>query len=890
MGKRERRERAEEALRRLRTTLNQALGAAAGTREAAESAKRRLEFERRVHGVGFVAAARDQDIAELRADPELAEVWARLAAERADSYAEWRAAGLDPVRALVANETPGPSGRPWSEWLGRVGTDPGVSSPRLWRVGTARVEEADPGDEFPLAVPLLDHANLRLNSVPESRPAVESIVETLLLRLLSTFTPGLLRVHLWDIGHLINPLPNLQAFSDNGLMAVHDATRLDSLLAALALHIRKVHAKLRREGVATLREGSRLAGHRLEPWRVAVLFGNGERLDDELWRELNRVARTGPEAGVHLILVDMPVSASGPMETITFTGAETATASVTGVGIEVRPDPPLPAARVSRAAGMVGTEAKAMRGRERSFTDLLPARLGTGSSRDELRTVIGFDEGDPIDLVLGDATPHALVAGPSGSGKTNFLYALLGGLAARYPPSELELYLLDFKEGVSFAGLTPGRKDESWLPQARLVGVNVNTDREFGLALLRFLARELARRAEAAKRQEVTKLAELREAEPDVPWPRIVAVIDEFQALFNARDQITQQAASLLEDVARRGRSQGIHLVLASQDIAGIEAFWGKPAVYDQCTLRIAMPKAKRVLTDNNFAPLDLPRWHAVVNHESGVPHGNEIAHVPDASSRGTFDVLQRELYERLRPTVQPRLFDGGRRPELAGAAAYRAGQGPLLGQVIAVADSAATFRVAPVPGRNLAVLGTAQEDALSVMDSAALSLGRLVRPGEVEFSLWCPVQTLEPHVKTVADALTRIGHRVDTEFTAEKVQLTEGPRFVFFYAVDAAGLDSAGVDRLRALLKHGPAQHVHTFGWWRGVSRLKETLGFGGADDVGAWVALDVQGAELNTLSAGQLVDWSPRPHRAIHFDRSTHSRPDVLIPFDTASALEDR
>ena len=49
----------------------------------------------------------------------------------------------------------------------------------------------------------------------------------------------------------------------------------------------------------------------------------------------------------------------------------------------------------------------------------------------------------------------------------------------------------------------------------RLVGINVNTDREFGLALLRFLAEELRRRADAAKKHEVTKLAELRAGRPD---------------------------------------------------------------------------------------------------------------------------------------------------------------------------------------------------------------------------------------------------------------------------------------------------------------------------------------------------------------------------------------
>ena len=60
-------------------------------------------------------------------------------------------------------------------------------------------------------------------------------------------------------------------------------------------------------------------------------------------------------------------------------------------------------------------------------------------------------------MTLADASPHALVGGPSGSGKTNLLLTMIASLAARYSPDELELYLLDFKEGVSFAQFAPGR-------------------------------------------------------------------------------------------------------------------------------------------------------------------------------------------------------------------------------------------------------------------------------------------------------------------------------------------------------------------------------------------------------------------------------------------------
>ena len=278
-------------------------------------------------------------------------------------------------------------------------------------------------------------------------------------------------------------------------------------------------------------------------------------------------------------------------------------------------------------------------------------------------------------LTLGDYPPHALIGGPSGTGKTNLIFAWIGALAARYSPAELEFYLLDFKEGVSFARFAQGRRDPSWLPHMRLVGINVNTDREFGLALLRFLAEELRRRADAAKKHEVTKLAELRAVDPTGHWPRIVAVVDEFQMLLAGRDVVAREAADLLEDLARRGRSQGIHLVLASQDVRGIEALWGRPALVAQFTLRIALPKALRILAERNDAAQSLPRHHAVVNAESGMAEGNEVARIPSASDWETWSELAapavadapagRGAGPALRRRRDP---PAGRRPGLPGA------------------------------------------------------------------------------------------------------------------------------------------------------------------------------------------------------------------------------
>ena len=60
---------------------------------------------------------------------------------------------------------------------------------------------------------------------------------------------------------------------------------------------------------------------------------------------------------------------------------------------------------------------------------------------------------------------------------------------------------------MSFTEFVPTDRDPSWLPHARAVGIE--SDREYGLAVLRELRREAQRRATALKRHGVTKLADL---------------------------------------------------------------------------------------------------------------------------------------------------------------------------------------------------------------------------------------------------------------------------------------------------------------------------------------------------------------------------------------------
>ena len=515
------------------------------------------------------------------------------------------------LAAVAAARAPGAAGAPWSEWMPTTAT----TAP-LQRIGAIDHPECD--DAVPALVPLLDRAHLWLAG---DRSTVDGVLAALVLRALGATRPGDVRVAIYDPERLGGSLPGFAPLVAAGLVTYVGPGGLTDLLDGLVEDVRRINESVLGGDHASLAGlAAANGGRRSEPWRLAVFLGDAataEELTAAQRAQLDRIARTGVPCGVHLLVRGLPVPTGPAVERIRVTGGTARAACLADLPVLLDPPP-----RVERVAAFCrGLADRVLAGPAPiRFADLLPDKPWTESSAAALLAPVGADDsGAPAEVLLGDDPPHALVGGPSGSGKTNLLYAWLGGLCARYSPDELALYLLDFKEGVSFARFAPSPRDPSWLPHVRLVGVNVNNDREFGLALLRHLGEELRRRARAAKRYEAAKLAELRAEDPGGHWPRIVAVVDEFQVLLGGRDAVTAEAVTLLEDLARRGRSQGIHLVLASQDVSGIEALWGRSGLVGQFTLRIALPKARRILHETNLAAETVPRHCAVVNAESGV-------------------------------------------------------------------------------------------------------------------------------------------------------------------------------------------------------------------------------------------------------------------------------
>ncbi|MFC3386944.1 FtsK/SpoIIIE domain-containing protein, partial [Couchioplanes caeruleus subsp. azureus] len=788
---------------------------------------------------------------------------------------------------------PGAAGLPWPRWRATPAGSP-APAPQL-RVGRLLLPY---DDEVPALVPLLDHGHVVVRGHDATG---DDVVAGLLLRALGGAEPGRITLTGYDPEQLGGGLAGFAPLAPAGVLRFVGPGGLGALLDELVDHVRRINETVLAGEHSSLRELAAATGRRPEPWRVAILLGGGR--PDELSRhergQLDRILRTGAACGVHLIVRDLPVTDGPGIETIDAVPGDEARLSGTG-DLSVRLDPGPPPAVVTRTCRQIA-DAVAAGPAPVALDSLLPEREWQESSARALTAPLGDSpQGAPVHVTLSDYPPHALIAGPSGTGKTNLIYAWMGALAARYSPAELAFYLLDFKEGVSFARFAPGRRDPSWLPHVRLVGVNVNTDREFGLALLRFLGAELRSRADAAKRHEVTNLAELRAEDPAGAWPRIVAVVDEFQVLLAGRDAVAAEAVELLEDLARRGRSQGIHLVLASQDVSGIEALWGRPALVAQFSLRIALPRARRVLAEQNTAADVLPRYHAVVNADSGATEANRVVRVPDAGDRERWSDLQHRLWRR-RPQElpPPRLFDGDAIPRLDDSPDFRAfAAGPhaapvvLLGETIDVEARSARTVLRRAPGRNIAIMGTRVDEACAILHTAARSLAAQFAPGAAQFAVAC----LDADAHAAVEALRGVlpadtgyydGDTVgflleDAASRAAEGTAGDRPLHLLLYAVDAA--PPAAQELLRRILRQGPERRVHVLGWWRGASLLRDTLGGQASrtDVIGTWVALDVHGSELAPYYPGHGSPvWYPRPWRALHFDRSVHRGAEVIIPY---------
>ncbi|WP_121054101.1 FtsK/SpoIIIE domain-containing protein [Helicobacter pylori] len=275
----------------------------------------------------------------------------------------------------------------------------------------------------------------------------------------------------------------------------------------------------------------------------------------------------------------------------------------------------------------------------------------TKSSQYEVSVPVGWDiNHTEVCFEIGNAQNHTLICDHSGSGKSNFLHVLIQNLAFYYDPYEVQLFLLDYKEGVEFNAYT-----DPILEHARLVSVASSVG--FGVSFLSWLCGEMEKRSNLFKQFKVKDLSDYRKHDK---MPRLIVVVDEFQVLFNSSSKETGAVNRYLTDLLKKGRSYGVHLVLATQTMRGGEI---DSSIKAQIANRIALPMdaedSAKILDDDVACEIQKPE--GIFNNNGGHQKYHTKMSIPKAPDdfKSFLTKIHTEFNQRNLTPIDRKIYNG---------------------------------------------------------------------------------------------------------------------------------------------------------------------------------------------------------------------------------------
>jgi S-DNA-T family DNA segregation ATPase FtsK/SpoIIIE len=567
---------------------------------------------------------------------------------------------------------------PWDEQIWKAyGPDTAAKPPKVFRVGTLNQKKL--ADNYAtLAVP----AMVRLTGKTQhlvflvrgaaKQTALEAM-ESVCLRLLATFAPGDLQFTFIDPVGLGNNVAGFMKLSEalRGAKAWTETDQIRRQMEDLTAHMEMVFQKYLTNEYKTIDDYNAKAGLVAEPYRFLVVANFPVNFTEDTANRLLSIASNGPRTGVHIIavvdseqiggnrlrefdlndllrtatVIEMNDKDEWQIRELNQLMPKTSSDRIRGYSLVLDK---LPAVKLMNEGIIQPINQHADRIRDRvrvEFAEISSEQPWRDQTQKGLTAPIGrLGAQDVLRFDLGKAAAqHALVAGKTGMGKSNLLHVIVTSLAWMYSPEELELYLIDGKAGVEFKDYADYR-----LPHARVIAIQ--SEREFGLSVLRGLDVEMKRRAD-----EVIKgyqdLPNYR-AKTGGKLPRILLVIDEFQDIFSDDDSLAIEAAQIVARLVQQGRGFGIHVLMASQSLASARVL--NRVTYDQMGVRIALQCSEDdstlILGTNNIAARALTRvGEAIYNAANGLLEGNvafQVARLSEEPRRDRITELRRRADE----------------------------------------------------------------------------------------------------------------------------------------------------------------------------------------------------------------------------------------------------
>ncbi len=275
----------------------------------------------------------------------------------------------------------------------------------------------------------------------------------------------------------------------------------------------------------------------------------------------------------------------------------------------------------------------------------------TKSSQHEVVVPVGWDiNHKEVCFEIGNEQNHTLICDHSGSGKSNFLHVLIQNLAFYYAPNEVQLFLLDYKEGVEFNAYVA----DPALEHARLVSVASSIS--YGITFLKWLCDEMQKRADRFKQFNMKDLNNYRKHDE---MPRLIVVVDEFQVLFSD-NKSTKAVEGHLNTLLKKGRSYGVHLVLATQTMRGTDI---NPSFKAQIANRIALPMdaedSSSVLGDD--VACELVRPEGIFNNNGGHQKYHTKMSIPKAPDdfKSFLTKIHAEFNQRNLAPIDRKIYNG---------------------------------------------------------------------------------------------------------------------------------------------------------------------------------------------------------------------------------------
>lgn len=758
------------------------------------------------------AAAADLRVRDLEAlDAQATALQQRIEGERrarraqADqaAQAEWQAASTA-LRSLVTELAPGVAGSPLD-----AGTqaDDGTADPaRFLRVGTARIPRGAPAgpsgpaaspspardgavgdatadrtaDQVAALAPFLCRSHWHLRG---STRQAQELVLSALTRVIGQVPLKHLRVLVFDprVTGVVGPLSPLRAAS--GTSFPPPVADPGALVAALRQALEATTQNAERIAVAGARD-------LLDLWRregeasgvltVVVLLDHPYCVDDQLGRVLKQVAAMSPGSGLHLVVQSDPAYGPsqvppGPWLTLC---AQDGCWQVPGLPGTVRVAhdgaPALDA--VEHVIRQAVQRSRSVTGPRIPLVELIGddmERPWTGSSRDSLEAVVGRVGREPLVLSLRTENPphpNLLIGGAVGQGKSNLLLDIVYSLAVRYPPEELTMLLLDYKRGLEFARFAPDEDGQNWLPHVSVL--SLESDQEFGVAVLDYVRQELERRSELFKDAGASSIVAYRRTTGEV-MPRMLVMIDEFHVMFEGDDDLVDQAVAITETIAKQGRAYGIHLLLASQTVSGISGLRAKgDSIFAQFPLRMSLKntaqESEAILSQHNRAAAELTyRGEVVLNRNFGHdPAGSNVRGTAAWAQSEVMAVLQQGLWSRGH-AAPPLVFLGAEEARWPTAHLERlrgtgAPSAPRLwlGRPVAVSDVPSVLELDTDVDQGVVLVGSGEELAGAVMGSAVLT-ALATTPQEASLLVLTGLDQLPGRLEAAVDAWRQAGRGV---------------------------------------------------------------------------------------------------------------------------------